>query len=330
MEYRIRHDTVFAYEKPVSVCHNSICLTPQTGPRQRVQSPELVIDPRPEILEQRHDAFGNVVHAFSIETAHERLSIRATSLVTVLSPPNLPADGGPAWESVVAGVRDQEDPGWLEAAPFLHDSPLVTRSAGSRAYAAAVFTPGRPVVEAAIELTNTINRDFAYDPGATHVGTSSEQALELRRGVCQDFAHVQLASLRAIGLPARYVSGYLRTVPPPGRPRLVGADESHAWVAVYAGPDIGWVDLDPTNAVVCGTDHVTIATGRDYTDVAPIRGVFLGGGRSTLTVEVDVMPVNPAATTGGPVTPAPTQAVSAPAFPAVPAASPPPGTSRAV
>lgn len=288
LHYRLDHTTRFRYGSPVSVCHNTLCLTPRSGPHQSVRAPRLVIRPKPTTTVKRTDAFGNVVHAFSIETAHESLEIRARSRVSV-DPVELPTTT-PAWDAVATGVQAQTDPRWLEAVPFVFDSPLVRRRESVRAYAADLFPAGRPVLEAALEFNTRIHSDFEYKSGATQVNTHSDQAFEIRRGVCQDFAHVAIAALRSLGLPTRYVSGYLRTHPPAGQPRLVGADESHAWFAVYTGPEHGWIELDPTNDCLASSDHIRLARGRDYTDVAPVRGLFLGGGQSTLTVSVDVEP----------------------------------------
>lgn len=289
VRYRVRHITEYAYTEPVSVCHNMLCVAPTSDHRQRVESYTLTIDPTPTASGERQDAFGNVLHVFSIERAHTKLVIDASSEVVVDAAPTEGDDV--SWEDVVSGVRDQGDAGWLAASPFVHDSEFAKRSDEARAFAAESFTAGRPIFEAAMALTSQIHSSFKYQPGATQVHTDSGEALRLRSGVCQDFAHVGIAGMRALGVPVRYVSGYLRTIPPEGQPRLVGADQSHAWYAVYCGAGRGWVDFDPTNDCLCGTDHITLAAGRDYADVAPVRGVFLGGGASTLRVTVDVEPL---------------------------------------
>lgn len=287
VSYKVEHTTRFHYPIPVSVCHNIVCLTPRTGPRMAVRHASLRILPQPAVVAERKDSFGNVIHVFSIEEPHDDLIVSAAAEVTVLEPEHA-AEPGPPWEDVARQVAEQTDAGWLDACQFQYDSPLVARSSAGRELAEPSFTPGRPLREAMIDLTQRLHDLFAYVPGATHVGTTSAEALAERRGVCQDFAHAQIAALRSIGLPARYVSGYLRTTPPPGKPRLVGVDQSHAWASVYAGHALGWLDMDPTNRIPCGTDHITLAVGRDYTDVAPIRGAFLGGGESALSVNVDV------------------------------------------
>lgn len=288
MRYNIRHTTRFTYPIPVSVCHNIVCLTPRPDPRITVHHATLDISPRPGAVAQRTDPFGNITHVFSIEAPHEALCVEAAIDVTIHDTQAEPADAGPPWEAVATAVAEQTDPGWYQAVPFLYDSPLVTRSHLARELAQRVFTPGRPIREAVLDLARLIHREFTYQPGATHVGTDSGSALRERHGVCQDFAHAMLAALRSVGLAARYVSGYLRTIPPPGQPRLIGVDQSHAWAGVYCGEGQGWLDIDPTNGIACAQDHIPIAVGRDYNDVAPIRGAFLGGGASQLVVTVDV------------------------------------------
>lgn len=285
--YRVEHTTRFSYPIPVSVCHNIVCLTPRPDPRLTIKHAALTITPQPTVVAERIDTFGNITHAFSIEEPHDALIVHAATEL-VVDKPHRPAASAPPWEQVASSAADQSDPGWFEASPFLYDSPLVSRNHAARDLVTRVFTPGRSIHEAAVALTDLIHQEFEYRPGATHVGTTSAEALANRFGVCQDFAHAQIAALRSIGLPARYVSGYLRTLPPPGKPRLIGADQSHAWVGVYSGAEHGWVDLDPTNNMPAGADHIPLAIGRDYADIAPIRGAFLGGGESRLTVTVDV------------------------------------------
>ncbi|MEN1682116.1 MAG: transglutaminase family protein [Planctomycetota bacterium] len=293
MLYRITHTTKYAYAEPVAVCHNLVRLSPRATVGQRVRSHRLIVMPEPADLVQRQDALGNQVGYFSIEQAHHGLSLSATSEVEVTGQPEAPA--GPPWET----IRDAlpKAPGASAVAPyrFAFDSPLVPREAELAAYAAASFTPGRPIIDALRDLTARIHDEFDYDPRATTVTTPVREAFEGRAGVCQDFAHVAIACLRSLGLAARYVSGYLRTLPPPGKPRLVGADASHAWLSLYCGPsDTGqplWVDADPTNNKLTGVDYVTVALGRDYADVCPIQGVYVGGGNHTMDVSVDVAPV---------------------------------------
>jgi len=286
--YKIEHVTRFVYPVPVSVCHNIVCLMPRPTSRLTVRHAALEITPQPTVVNERQDTFGNITHVFSIEEPHDAMQVRATSSVEIQPPPPSSEKPGQPWEQVALNVTNQSAVDWQQASMFLYDSLLVTRTQDAREFADQVFTPGRPVREAALDLTRLIHDQFEYLPGSTHVHTTSTEALAQRRGVCQDFAHAQVAALRSIGLPARYVSGYLRTIPPIGQPRLVGVDQSHAWVSVYCGGSQGWVDLDPTNAMACGTDHIPLAVGRGYSDVAPIRGAFLGGGKSQLSVNVDV------------------------------------------
>ncbi len=189
-------------------------------------------------------------------------------------------------------IQRFEDPRWFEAQEYLNNSPRVRRGETFADYARKSFTPERPILEAILDLTQRIRDDFKYDTTATHVHSTTEEAFKLRAGVCQDFSHIQIACLRSIGLPARYVSGYLRTVPLPGQQRMVGADESHAWVSLYAGEDFGWIDYDPTNACPSDTNHIPICVGRDYGDVSPMRGVVLGSGTTELKVSVDVEPID--------------------------------------
>lgn len=320
MKYKVTHTTKYSYSEPVGVCHNRVMLTPQSGPRLRVLSHRLVVRPTPQITSRRTDFFGNSVQTFSIEENHRQITITATSRIAVEPFPALDPETTPPWEAVTQSLTDRSDPLWLDVCVYQFDSPRIARSTTFADYARLSFELGRPVLAAALDFTRRINTDFRYDTEATTVTTSTEEAFAMRHGVCQDFAHVQIACLRSLGVPARYVSGYLRTLPPPGKPRplpefvlspstgiepqtpvgrhpadkppgrLVGADESHAWVAVYCGEQVGWVDLDPTNDCVCSLDHVPVAVGRDYTDVTPIKGVFLGGGSHTLKVSVDVAP----------------------------------------
>lgn len=290
MKYRVSHRTTYTYSEPVAVCHNQVLLTPRDDAHQQCRRPRLLIKPTPSHSARRNDAFGNHVHAFSIETSHRKLEVVATSNVQV-TPRTLPApEATPAWEIVAASVGEHAAPDWFEASQFVFPSPAVQIRAEMAEYARTTFTPERPILEAVIELTRRIHDDFQYDRQATHVATTTEEAFRLQRGVCQDFAHVEIACLRSLGIPARYVSGYLRTIPPPGKPRLIGADQSHAWISVWCG-EAGWIDVDPTNAAVCSTDHITVAWGRDYTDVSPIKGTFTGGGAHTLSVSVDVAPI---------------------------------------
>ena len=280
--YDVTHTTRYEYSESVSVSHHVARLRPRGLARQRCSHHELHIDPPPASWSTREDYFGNTMTVFVMGGAHTSLTVRATSRVS-LSPPDIPAASStPPWEA----ARDY-DVLPLEAIECLFDSMSIHVSPGLADYAHPSFPPGRPLVEGIVDLTRRIHEDFTFDPQATTVATALDEVVRLRRGVCQDFARLEIACLRSLGLPARYVSGYLETVPPPGAPRLAGADASHAWLAVYC-PGSGWIDVDPTNNLLPSTTHVTLAWGRDYGDVSPIRGVILGGGSHSLQVSVDV------------------------------------------
>jgi len=287
MKYEVTHRTTYRYSEPVTLGHNSAHLTPRTLDRQRCLSNRLVILPTPSCLRSWTDYFGNHATYFAVEEEHRELSVTAVSEVAMETPPPAPTMTC-AWEVARDGLWQNCDAVDLAAAPYAFDSPCVVRDERLASYASMSFTPGRPLLEAALDLTARIHRDFRFDPAATSVSTPTMEVFEKRRGVCQDFAHLQIGCLRSLGLAARYVSGYLLTDPRPGQPRLVGADASHAWLGVFC-PGHGWVDLDPTNNVIPQMRHVTVAWGRDYGDVCPIKGVFLGGGVHCMTVAVDVV-----------------------------------------
>ncbi len=290
MLYRITHTTRYSYTAPVSLCHNVAHLTPRTTPRQACRTTGLRVTPQPAVTVTRNDYFGNPATFFTIQESHRELTVTASHVVDV-GPADLPEPAATLpWEAVSDRLAGDRSPAGLDAYEFTLDSPYVAAGPDLAAYARTSFTPGRPVLAAAVDLTSRIYHDFKYDPRATTVATPLRDVLAHRRGVCQDFAHLQVGCLRSLGLPARYVSGYLRTVQPPGQERLAGADASHAWVSVYVG-DGRWVDLDPTNDRPASDQHVLLAWGRDYDDVSPVKGVILGGGRHTVSVEVDVEPV---------------------------------------
>ena len=287
----ITHRTRYRYSDPVAICQNQVMMVPRNLPRVCCHDTLMTITPKPTLSHSHIDYYGNLIHTFSIESAHRELSVVVTSDVEVTATAFPPADKTLRWEVVRDSLASGGDENWFETAEFRFASPMVAVGQSFANYALQSFLASRPILEAALDLTKRIHRDFKYDTTATTVETSAERAFGLRAGVCQDFAHIQIACLRSIGLPARYVSGYLRTLPPPGKPRLVGADNSHAWLSLYAGHALGWIDFDPTNACLVGTDHVPICVGRDYRDVAPMRGVVLGGGHTDLRVSVDVEPV---------------------------------------
>jgi len=289
--YRITHKTHYRYTDPVAICQNQVMMIPRELPRVRCRETKVQILPPPGLSSSHVDYYGNPVHTFSIEAAHRELTVVVSSDVEVTATAFPPADQSERWESVRDSIAEGTNPDWFSLYEFRFASSMVSTGSKFAEYAGESFYPNRPILEAGLDLTKRIHRDFKYDVTATRVDTTADQAFGLRAGVCQDFAQIEIACLRSIGLAARYVSGYLRTVPPPGKPRLVGADQSHAWASLYAGQRIGWVDLDPTNACLVATDHVPISVGRDYGDVAPMRGVVLGGGSTSLSVSVDVVPI---------------------------------------
>lgn len=290
MKYRVTHSTWYAYTEPAPVCHNIVHLAPRTSDRQSCHDFRLHIEPAASYLSRRVDYFGNMVEHFSIEGAHRQLRVTADSVVEVNSLPCDDQANPLSWEKVAQAARTTEfslDP---QVVQLLYPSPRVPSLTELRTYAAASFPAERSIVKAIQDLTSRIHRDFAFDARATTVSTPLAEAFKLRRGVCQDFAHLAVGGLRAVGIPARYVSGYLRTNPPPGKPRMVGADASHAWASAWCGPTLGWVDCDPTNDTLVGDSHIMVAWGRDYGDVCPIQGVFVGGGDHRMGVSVDVVP----------------------------------------
>lgn len=290
MKYTITHKTQYTYSHPVPLCHNKVFLKPRQLPQQTCDTFRLVIQPEPNDLSSQTDHRGNETAYFSIEQAHLGLSVTAISNVEV-SPTN-PSNVSPAWNELVDQLQSDDSVEWFSAREYAYASERARPLVQLTEYAQQSFPEGRPVMYAAKDLTNRIFSEFEYDPRATTVSTPIGEVFQSRRGVCQDFAHLQLACLRGLGLAARYVSGYLRTIPPPGQQRLVGADASHAWISVFCG-DHGWVDFDPTNNIIPTQNHVTLAWGRDYNDVMPVRGVILGGGTYQMEVSVDVAPYEP-------------------------------------
>jgi transglutaminase-like putative cysteine protease len=287
MIYRIVHRTAYKYKYPVSVGNHVACLKPRSLPRHRLAKNDLHIEPSPATMTERVDYFGNHLSFFTIEEPHDELVVEARSEVIMeQNAAPLPSQPLP-WEEAARMLQEDHDPEALAAFQFRFESPRIRLRPEFASYALESFTGRRPMREGLLDLTARIHRDFRFESKATNVRTPVEDVFRKRRGVCQDFAHVQIACLRSIGLSARYVSGYLRTYPPPGQPRLVGADASHAWVSAYC-PGAGWLDMDPTNNVVPSDGHVTIAWGRDFGDVSPLHGLILGGGVHTLKVAVDL------------------------------------------
>lgn len=287
MIYRIVHRTTYTYKNPVYLGHHVACLTPRTLPHHRCTRSIVRVSPRPATIAERMDYFGNELKFFIVQEPHEQLVIEARSEVSIDQTPRPWPDQSPAWEDVGRFVPNDCTPDSLEAYQFTFESPRIRPSAELAAYACRSFRPGRPLAEGLLDLTARIHGDFRFDSKATNVRTPTEEVFRKKRGVCQDFAHLQIACLRSLSLPARYVSGYLRTSTQPGGPRLIGSNVSHAWVSVYC-PGAGWLDVDPTNNVVPSINHVTLAWGRDYGDVSPLRGLILGGRDHALKVSVRV------------------------------------------
>ncbi|ROZ64118.1 transglutaminase family protein [Ramlibacter sp. WS9] len=295
MLLHVVHETHYDYAPAVKTAQHVAHLKPANSSRQRLLKHVLAIEPGPAQQSESIDVFGNTRAFFSLQGAHGELKVVADSLVSTSAP--VAPQSKMSWEQARERMRYHRGAAYDPAAEFVFPSPYVPRHEKFIAYARPSFMPDRPLFEAAHELMERIHTDFEYETEATDVSTPALEALELRKGVCQDFAHVMLACLRSLGLPARYVSGYLLTEPPPGKARLVGADASHAWVSVYLpgdGEPGEWADLDPTNNRPPGEDYVTLATGRDYSDVAPVRGVLHGGANHTLRVAVTVTPVEQA------------------------------------
>ena len=289
MTYNLVHRTIYDYAEPVTVSHHAARVEPRALPSQQVENFSLQIGPVPAVIKPRVDFFGNQVCGFSIQEIHQHLEITACSRVTVAATtPPAPALS-PEWVGVVKLFSDPVSPEVVAPYQFVFDSPLLAASPELADYARKSFAAKMPLLAAVTDLNRRIFADFKFDPTATTVATPLEEVLAKRRGVCQDFAHLAIASLRSLGLPARYVSGYLRTHPPAGQARLVGADASHAWFSVFC-PDVGWVDFDPTNNLLPAEEHITVAYGRDYADVSPVTGVITGGGAHEVKVSVDVEP----------------------------------------
>jgi transglutaminase-like putative cysteine protease len=285
MLYKATHTTRYLYSAQVSQCQSEVRLTPRALPWQTVFDSTIRTDPEPASVDERRDYFGNAVSTFSIFESHNRFSTVATSLVRVEPNPVVP-DAAMTWEGARARLAGHGDAADLEALEFVFDSPFVAAAPELADYARPSFAPDRPLVEAVSDLSHRIHSEFRYKPKATTIDTPLLDTLRERRGVCQDFSHVMIGALRSMRLAARYVSGYLRS-----GADYQGAEASHAWVSVYV-PGSGWMDIDPTNDVVPSTGHVTVAWGRDYGDVTPVKGVALGGGKQTVEVEVRVEPVD--------------------------------------
>ena len=267
-KYNITHRTTYTYFEPVSVCHNVLRLAPRNTAQQVCRHVAVKISPEPDTMREYEDFFGNKVIYFSIEKEHARLTVDVRSEVDIIAG--------------LDGMRDS-----VEIRQFIFETPMTAWDEEIYHYARVSFQPGRPVLEAAGDLMRRIYTDFEFTPGFTTISTPVAEVMRERKGVCQDFAHLAIACIRSVGLPARYVSGYIETVSPEGVEKLIGADASHAWFSVY-DPAMGWMDFDPTNNMIPGDQHITIGWGRDYADIAPMKGIILSSGSHGLRVSVDV------------------------------------------
>jgi transglutaminase-like putative cysteine protease len=286
MMFEVSHRTSYVYAKPVLQSQHLIHMRPRSGPRQTVHRHSLLVEPAPSANVSREDYFGNSSTLMRIEDEHSELIVHARSTVEVVTG-DLPILAlSPAWE-LVAGKATRDGELDIEVLQFTTASRHTRIVPEVIAYAAPSFPPGRPILDAALDLTQRIYREFAFDSTATDISTPVSHVLQERRGVCQDFAHLAISCLRSLGLPARYVSGYLLTRPPPGMEKLQGSDASHAWFSVWSA-EAGWVEFDPTNGIMPTNEHIVVAYGRDYDDVSPISGVLLGGSRQSMQVAVDV------------------------------------------
>ncbi|MGD9342658.1 MAG: transglutaminase family protein [Desulfuromonadales bacterium] len=290
MRYRVAHTTEFIYAARVGLCYNEARLLPRDLPQQSVQTSGLQIEPMPHDYYERFDYFGNRTVYFSIQQPHDQLCVTAHSEVDTSATIPEEAAGRLSWEMARERLRNVRSAEILDASQFVLDSPTVVVNDLILNYALPSFTPGRPLIEAVHDLMQRIFHEFNYDPEFSTIATPLKDVLEHRSGVCQDFAHLAIGCLRSMGLAARYVSGYIETEPPPGEERLVGADASHAWFSAFL-PEHGWLDFDPTNNQLPGERHITVAWGRDFADVTPLKGVAFGSGEHELKVAVDVLAI---------------------------------------
>ncbi len=288
MRYRVFHKTTYDYAGAVDLASHMLHLLPRPLPHQRVTSAALTADPEPSRVAQGTDHFGNRVAWMFLDRPHGQFEVTLQAEVDVAFPP-VPTTATPPWEDIAA--RAFSDRTAWHAAEFAFESPMLAENVAATAYVAISFPPGRPILEGLLHLNSRIRREFTFKGGVTEIDTPVAKVLAQRAGVCQDFTHLLLTGLRGLGLPARYVSGYLRTYPPAGQTTLRGADQSHAWVGAWMGMEHGWIDLDPTNDLVVSEEHVVLAWGRDYGDISPVRGILLGGGRHTLSVAVRLEPL---------------------------------------
>lgn len=292
MKYDIHQTTAYSYATPVPVARHVVHMIPVTRSNQRVIASHFAVDPEPAERIESFDFFGNRMVNIRIEEVHTEFTVKTMARVEVDPSPRRDPVAGKGWEAIFEEVADSCDLSATSPVHHIYPSHAVPLNSSITDWARKSFPAGRSLFAGAVELMGRLYDEFTYDPRATDVSTPAIEAFDMRRGVCQDFAHIMITGLRGLGLPAAYVSGFLRTEPPPGQERLQGADATHAWVNVWCGEEIGWVGLDPTNDLVVSTDHVVLAIGRDYSDVAPIGGVLLGSGRQKLSVAVDVIPIS--------------------------------------
>jgi transglutaminase-like putative cysteine protease len=285
--YDIRHQTTFSYEEVVSVSHHVLHLSPRWHPHQTCISSTTVVKPKPAVDSVGEDYFGNPIQHLTVQKPHKQLVVDARARVEVRpAVKEIVLERSAPWEAVRDQLAAYEA---LDAYEYIFESPYAVGNDEVFEYALQSFPPGRPILAATMDLTGRIFREFEYRGGISDVSTPVSEVFRMRQGVCQDFAHLEIACLRSLGLAARYVSGYLLTQAPDGKEKLIGSDASHAWISVFAG-DSGWIDFDPTNNAIPGVEHITFAWGRDYGDVSPINGFIMGGGAHQVSVAVDVVP----------------------------------------
>jgi transglutaminase-like putative cysteine protease len=288
MLYRIIHTTEYTYAGAISLCHNIAMLIPRDTDKQLRKKTDIKISPEPDVIREYEDFFGNKVLYFAIQHQHKKLSVTVTNEIEkqIQHAPAISLYGNIAWEAARLQLFEPNTD-YIESRQFIPETSMTTIDDQITWYALQSFSPNRPIFEAAKDLMHRIFKDFKFDPDFSTVSTPLTEVMRLKRGVCQDFAHLAIACLRSIGLPARYVSGYIETLPPPGKEKLVGVDASHAWFSIFI-PNLGWMDFDPTNNQIPGNQHVTIGWGRDYSDITPLKGIILSSGSHKLRVSVDV------------------------------------------
>jgi transglutaminase-like putative cysteine protease len=289
MRYRVQHITRYAYGSPVELAAHMVHLRPRTRSWQTVISERIFADPQPARRTDGLDHFGNHVTWLFLDLPHADFEVTSEALVEVNCLPPADSASTPPWEDV---VRAAHTPAGWEAVEFQFGTPMSPINEDTRDYVSVSFTPGRPVLEALLDLNERFYTEFRFRSGVTTISTPVTQVMQRREGVCQDFSHAMVSGLRGIGIPARYTSGYIRTKPPPGQIKRKGADQSHAWVGCWLGPEHGWIDVDPTNGILIRDEHVLLGWGRDFADVSPVRGVILGGGDHSVRVSVDLEPVD--------------------------------------